>query len=68
MIEFLLRLRHTLSILHIEEKSIDYLEEKSIDYLEEKSIDYYVPTEPMIIHDSIIESITYWFQTEGMLW
>ena len=50
--EFLLRLRHTLSILHIEEKSIDY----------------YVPTEPMIIHDSIIESITYWFQTEGMLW
>lgn len=52
LIEFLLRLRHTLSILHIEEKSIDY----------------YVPTEPMIIHDSIIESITYWFQTEGMLW
>lgn len=27
-----------------------------------KSIDYYVPTEPMIIHDSIIESITYWLQ------
>lgn len=33
-----------------------------------KNINDYVsvPTEPMTIHDSIIESIPYWFQ--GMLW
>lgn len=24
--------------------------------------------EPMTIHDSIIESIPYWFQIRGMLW
>lgn len=33
-----------------------------------KSIDYYVPTEPMIIHDSIIESIPYRLQIREMLW
>ena len=27
-----------------------------------KSMDYYVPNEPMIIHDSIMESITYCLQ------
>lgn len=37
-------------------------------YTEEKSMDYYVPTEPMIIHDSIIESIQYWLQIREMLW
>jgi len=35
-----------------------------------KNRNYYVsvPTEPMTIHDSIIESIPYWFQIRGMLW
>lgn len=34
------------------------------------SIDYYVPvpTEPMTIHNSMMESIRYGLQTKGMLW
>ena len=45
------------------EKSLIYV----IKYL---NINNYVsvPTEPMTIHDSIIESIPYWFQIRGMLW
>lgn len=32
------------------------------------NIDCYEPIEPMTIHDFIIESIRYEFQTRGVLW